>query len=138
MTDLEDRIGYTFRNRSLLRQALTHLSYANEQKTDSNSALALLGDSLLNALITWKLYQEKPNAKPGDLTETRKGWVSQGRLSDVARGLELERYLLVGKGEVRVSPRMLAETFESLVGALFVDGGFEALAPFLDHTFTEE
>lgn len=134
----EERIGYVFRNPSLLKQALTHLSYANEQKTGANDSLALLGDSLLNALITWKLYQKKPGATPGELTETRKSYVSQERLCRLAKGLKLERHLRVGKGELRVSPRMLAETFESLVGALFVDGGFEAATPFLDRVFTEE
>lgn len=135
---LEERIGYTFQNRALLKQALTHLSYANEQKTEANSALALLGDSLLNCLITWKLYQKKPNATPGSLTEARKGYVSQEHLCRLAKELDLEQVLLVGKGELRVSPRMLAETFESLMGALFVDGGFGAVTPFLDRVFSED
>ena len=135
---LEEKIGYVFQNRSLLRRALTHLSYANEQKTEANSALALLGDSLLNCLITWELYQKNPNATAGRLTETRKGYVSQERLCRLAKELNLEQVLLVGKGDLRVSPRMLAETFESLVGALFVDGGFEAVTPFLNQVFAEE
>ena len=136
--DLEERIGYTFRNKSLLQRALTHLSYANEQKTEANSTLALLGDSLLNALMTWKLYQKKPNATPGDLTERRKSYVSQGTLSRLAREFGFERHLLLGKGNAQISPRMLAETFESLLGAIFLDGGFEALTPFLDQIFSEE
>ena len=135
---LEERISYAFQNKALLKQAMTHLSYANEQGTDANSTLALLGDSLLNCLITWKLYQKKPNATPGILTEIRKGYVSQERLCRLAKELDLEQVLLVGKGELRVSPRMLAETFESLVGALFIDGGFEAVTPFLNQVFSEE
>lgn len=135
--DLEERIGYTFQNRSLLQQALTHLSYAHEKQTEANGALALLGDSLLNAMVTLRLYQKRPGATPGELTERRKSFVSQGTLSRLARELGLERALLLGKGEIRVSPRMLADVFESLVGALYVDGGFQALTPFLDRAFQE-
>ena len=132
---LEERIGYRFQNEELLRQALSHLSYAHEAQTESNERLALLGDALLNALVTWKLYQQTPEASPGELTETRKAYVSQGALCRLAQTLDLERHLLLGKGEIRISPRMLADAFESLIGALFVDGGFQALAPFLDRVF---
>ena len=132
---LEQTIGYRFENQALLRQALTHLSYAHEKQTEANARLALLGDSLLNMTFTWKLYQQDPNATPGQLTERRKSYVSQGALCRLATEIDLERYLFLGNGEIRVSPRMLADAFESLVGAIFLDGGFEAVNPFLDRAF---
>ena len=134
---LEQKIGYHFENQALLRQALTHLSYAHEKQTEANERLALLGDSLLNALFTWRLYQQKPYATPGELTEKRKSYVSQEALCRLAREFDLERYLYLGNGEIRVSPRMLADAFESLVGAIFIDGGFQRLTPFLDRVFVQ-
>ena len=134
-SSLEEAIGYRFQERDLLRQAMTHASYANERQTESNERLALLGDALLSASLTWKLYQEYPAASVGELTEKRKSYVSQEALCRLAKALDLERYLLLGKGEIRISPRMLADTSEALIGSLFIDGGLPALTLFLERVF---
>ena len=125
-------IGYVFRNPALLEQALTHASYAHENGTRDNETLALLGDALVNAVFTWKLYEQAPEASPGVLTERRKSLVSQAALAETAGRMGLDSHLRVGKGEMRKSPRMLADAFESLVGSLFLDGGLPAAVSFLE------
>ena len=128
-------IGYVFRNPALLEQALTHASYAHENGTQDNETLALLGDALVNAVFTWKLYQQTPKASPGVLTERRKSLVSQAALAETAERMKLDSFLRVGKGERYKSPRMLADVFESLVGSLFLDGGLPAAVSFLERVF---
>ena len=130
MKTLEDRLGYQFQNRALLDNALTHSSYANEHRDEgltSNERLEFLGDSVLGMVVADHLYREHPNMPEGELTRTRAAMVCEGSLVEVARMLELGRYLRLGKGEDagggRERPSILADATEAVLAAIYLDGG---------------
>ena len=130
MKDLEERLGYHFENRALLENALTHSSYANEHKAaglESNERLEFLGDSVLGMVTADYLFRAHPDLPEGDLTRTRAALVCEGSLLEVARELELGRYLKLGKGEDagggRERPSILADAVEAVLAAVYLDGG---------------
>ena len=130
MKTLEERLGYQFKNRSLLENALTHSSYANEHRDagmSSNERLEFLGDSVLGMVVADHLYREHPQMPEGELTRTRAALVCEGSLVEVARALELGKYLRLGKGEDagggRERPSILADATEALLAAVYLDGG---------------
>jgi ribonuclease-3 len=130
MKTLEERLGYQFRDRSLLENALTHSSYANEHRDagiTSNERLEFLGDSVLGMVVADHLYREYPNRPEGELTRTRAALVCESSLVEVARSLELGRYLRLGKGEDgdggRERPSILADATEAVLAAIYLDGG---------------
>lgn len=130
MKTLEDRLGYQFKNGALLENALTHSSYANEHRDagiTSNERLEFLGDSVLGMVVADHLYREHPNMPEGELTRTRAALVCEGSLFEVARALELGRYLRLGKGEDagggRERPSILADATEAVLAAVYLDGG---------------
>lgn len=130
MKTLEDRLGYQFKNCALLENALTHSSYANEHRDagiTSNERLEFLGDSVLGMVVADHLYREHPNMPEGELTRTRAALVCEGSLFEVARALELGRYLRLGKGEDagggRERPSILADATEAVLAAVYLDGG---------------
>lgn len=120
------RLGSTFRRTELLRQALTHRSYG----TPHNERLEFLGDGVLNCSIASQLYERFPGRPEGDLSRMRAHLVNQDSLSRLASGLELGQYLMLGEGELKSGgfrrPSILADALEALVGATFIDAGFEA------------
>ncbi|MGB9873820.1 MAG: ribonuclease III [Hydrogenobacter sp.] len=122
---LEDKLGYTFRNKELLEQALTHKSYATERGVKSYETLEFLGDALINLIIVDILISEFPHAKEGELAVMKAFFVSEEFLSALAEGLELGKYLLVGgkKGKFRINASILGDAFESLWGAIYIDTG---------------
>ena len=126
---LQTRIGYQFADESLLLQALTHTSFANEQgvgRIGSNERLEFLGDSVLSLTVCDYLYRTYPNLPEGQLTVLRKNLVCQRALADYATKIELGAYLLLGKGEERVGrekPKLLEDAFEALLGAWYLDCG---------------
>ena len=101
MKTLEEKIGYTFRDRTLLENALTHSSYANEHRggLPSNERLEFLGDSILGLVVADHLYRTRPDLPEGDLTRIRAALVCEGSLVQVAKSLDLGSYLKLGKGE---------------------------------------
>ena len=130
MKNLEAKLGYSFQNRQLLEHALTHSSYANEHKGEgltSNERLEFLGDSVLGMVVADHLYRTHPNMPEGELTRTRAALVCEGSLHEVARGLGLGTYLRLGKGEDagggRTRPSILADAVESVLAAVYLDGG---------------
>ena len=130
MKTLEERLGYQFKNRALLENALTHSSYANEHRETgitSNERLEFLGDSVLGMVVADHLYREHPQMPEGELTRTRAALVCEGSLVEVARALELGRYLRLGKGEDagggRERPSILADATEAVLAAIYLDGG---------------
>jgi ribonuclease-3 len=130
MKTLEERLGYQFRDRSLLENALTHSSYANEHRDagiTSNERLEFLGDSVLGMVVADHLYRAYPNRPEGELTRTRAALVCESSLVEVARALELGRYLRLGKGEDgdggRERPSILADATEAVLAAIYLDGG---------------
>jgi len=126
---LQTRIGYQFADESLLLQALTHTSFANEQgvgRIGSNERLEFLGDSVLSLTVCDHLYRTYPNLPEGQLTVLRKNLVCQRALADYAAKIDLGAYLLLGKGEERdgrEKPKLLEDAFEALLGAWYLDCG---------------
>ena len=130
MKNLEERLGYQFQNRTLLENALTHSSYANEHRDagmPSNERLEFLGDSVLGMVVADHLYREHPQMPEGELTRTRAAMVCEDSLVEVARALDLGRCLRLGKGEDagggRERPSILADATEAVIAAIYLDGG---------------
>lgn len=129
---LENILGYAFDDDSLLLQALCHRSYANEQGLpliDSNERLEFLGDSVIELAVTHLLFEDFPESAEGELTKLRAPLVRGKALARAAERMGLGDYLLLGKGEEQTGGRkkqsILADTFEAVVGALYLDGGFD-------------
>ena len=130
MEALEEKLGYHFTDRSLLENALTHSSYANEHKADgrtSNERLEFLGDSVLGMVTADYLYRAHPNLPEGDLTRTRAALVCEDSLVEVAQRLDLGAYLKLGRGEEtgggRERPSIVADAVEAVLAAVYLDGG---------------
>lgn len=130
MNKLEERLEYRFKDVGLLRNALTHSSYANEHRDmglTSNERLEFLGDSVLGMVVADQLYREHPDMPEGELTRTRAALVCESSLEEVARGLQLGECLLLGKGEDagggRERPSILADATEAVLAAIYLDGG---------------
>ena len=141
LKDLETAIGYKFKNITLLQNALTHSSYANEQWHDSlksNERLEFLGDSVLGMVVAEHLYQTQSDRLEGDLTRMRADMVCERSLAEIAKKLHLGDHLLLGKGEEqsggRNRPSILADAVEAVLAACFLDGGMEAAERFI-HRF---
>lgn len=131
LKELEEQLGYSFKDILLLEKALTHRSYINESplpKKESNEALEFLGDAVLNLAISQLLLLKFPDAHEGILSKQRASLVKKSTLVRVSKGLHLENYLLLGKGEllngVVKKSSILANTYEALIGAIFMDSGF--------------
>lgn len=136
--DLEAAIGYRFRNISLLQNALTHSSYANERWHNSllsNERLEFLGDSILGMLVAEYLYRNFPDRPEGELTRMRADMVCEKTLAAVANSIHLGDHLLLGHGEEqgggRTRDSILADAVESVIAASFLDGGMEAALQFI-------
>ncbi len=136
--ELEDAIGYRFSNISLLQNALTHSSYANERwhnSAMSNERLEFLGDSVLGMIVAEYLYKKFPDRPEGELTRMRADMVCETSLAEVAAQIDLGRHLLLGKGEEqgggRTRPSILADAVESVIAASFLDGGAAAAESFV-------
>ena len=127
MRALQDRLGYTFRDLSLLQNALTHSSFANERKGQSNERLEFLGDSILGMVTADRLYHWFPSLPEGRLSRLRAELVCEQSLHVVALDLKLGDYLRLGKGEEhsggRERPSILADAVEAVIAAMYLDGG---------------
>ena len=130
MQPLEEKLGYTFQDKRLLENALTHSSYANEHRgsdTHSNERLEFLGDSILGLVVADHLYRTRPDLPEGDLTRIRAALVCENSLVEVAQSLDLGSYLRLGKGEDhgggRARPSIQADAVEALLAAVYLDGG---------------
>ena len=131
--DLEEALGYRFRNISLLQNAVTHSSYANERWHNSllsNERLEFLGDSVLGMLVAEYLYRNFPNRPEGELTRMRADMVCEKTLAAAADRIGLGSHLLLGHGEEQTGGRrrssILADAMESVIAASFLDGGLNA------------
>jgi ribonuclease-3 len=130
----EERIGYQFRDRAQLRAALTHASGA-QHRLASNERLEFLGDAILGAVICEILYHRFPEYLEGELTKIKSVVVSRQTCAKVSEALGMDQFLLLGKGMSLASglpPSLLADVFESLVAAIYLDGGHDAARAFLD------
>ncbi len=138
---LEERIGYVFQDKDLLRQALTHSSYANERKINKvkdYERIEFLGDAVLEMISSEYLYNSRSEMSEGQLTRTRAAMVCEPSLAACARDLSLDRYILLGKGEEMTGGRsrdsIISDVMEALIGAVYLDGGFERAREFI-HRF---
>src|SRR5437867_459893 len=142
---LEPKLPFTFKNRDLLRQALIHTSYLNENPgigIGSNERLEFLGDAALGIVVAHQLYTEYPDVDEGKLTELRAHLVRRDTLARAATALELGDALQLGRGEDaaggRKRPTNLARVYEALVGAIFLDGGFARVRSFVRQSLKDE
>ncbi len=141
---LQARLGYLFRDENRLRLALTHPSVAHEQgmAVQHNQRLEFLGDSVLQLVLTSELYGKFPSMGEGPLTKARAQMVNRRTLANRGRRLGLGEHLILSRGEDssggRERPSALADTFEALLGAIFLDGGFHAARDFILQQFREE
>jgi ribonuclease-3 len=130
--ELEARIGYTFDNRDLLTRAVTHRSFANEVSTEvsDNQRLEFLGDAVLGLVIATELFHRDREVDEGALSARQSQLVCEPALAEVARQLELGDYLRLGRGEAlsggRTKPSLLADAYEAVLAAVYLDGGAEA------------
>ena len=131
LTDFEDKIGYHFKNQGLLRQALTHSSYANERhmkKLSDNERLEFLGDAVLEIISSDFLYHNYPDVPEGQLTKLRASIVCEPTLALCTKELELGDYLYLGRGENQTGGRnrksILSDALDAVIGAIYLDGGF--------------
>ena len=139
--ELEEIIGYHFKNKHYLTQALTHSSYANEKrmkKHSDNERLEFLGDAVLEIVSSDFLYRNYPDLPEGDLTKLRASIVCEPTLALCTREMDLGSYLFLGKGEDQTGGRkrksILSDALESVIGAIYLDGGFEHAKTFI-HRF---
>ena len=140
ITDLENRIGYQFKQQDLLRQALTHSSYANEKhkKQSDNERLEFLGDAVLELVSSEFIFKNYGKMPEGEMTKFRASIVCEPTLALCTKELELGKYLYLGKGEDLTGGRnrksILSDALEAVIGAIYLDGGFEAAKEFV-HRF---
>lgn len=144
MEALIQKLGYPFKDPSLLRRALTHSSYANEMRLPegSNERLEFLGDSVLSIVVSEYLFTHYSHLPEGELTKIRAGLVCERSLCSFSRQLGLGSFLFLGKGEQHTGgadrPSILADAFEAVIAAIYLDGGLEAARGFVLPFMTQE
>jgi ribonuclease-3 len=143
VNELQERLGYKFRDVALLKLALTHPSVAHEiaGPTPHNQRLEFLGDAVLSLVLTQELYEKFANVSEGPLTKARAQMVNRETLAEQAKRVGLGEYLILSRGEESSGGRSrrssLADSFEALLGAIFLDGGFEGAREFILGRFRE-
>ena len=131
MKDIQEVIGYTFKDQSLLQQALTHSSYAHEQHKNMkyNERLEFLGDAVLSIVVSDYIYKHCPDLPEGELTKLRASLVCEKSLFDFAKQIDLGSYIRLSNGERRNGgnkrPSIVSDAFEALIAAIYLDGGVE-------------
>lgn len=138
LTELSKKLGITFTNINLLHQALIHTSYANEYKNSpfgDNERLEFLGDAILDMIISEYLFRRFPQLPEGELTKARAASVCEQTLAHQAIQMGLGEHLLLGKGEISSGGRervsILADSFEAVIGAVYLDAGFDAVTAYV-------
>ena len=141
LDELVEKIGYQYKDKTLLEQALTHSSFANEQKINKSKnyeRLEFLGDAVLELVSSEFLFRSNPDMPEGQLTRTRASMVCEPALAYCARELELEKYIRLGKGEEMTGGRyrdsIISDVMEAVIGSLYLDGGFKVAHDFI-HRF---
>ena len=139
---LEKELGYTFKQKELLKKALTHTSYAYEKKVDSNEKLEFLGDSILEFLSSKYLFENYPNLKEGEMTKVRATVVCEKSLHKIAQKHNFSDFLYLGKSEQvtggKNRPAILADSVEAVIAAIYIDGGLEKAEKFITENLKDE
>lgn len=135
LPEFEQRIGYTFNNKELIREALTHSSFVNGKNHHSNERLEFLGDSVLSVVVAKYLFENLQDQPEGQLTKLRASVVSEHALYPFAEKIKLGDEIFLGKGEENTGGRhrrsILADAFEAVIAAIYLDGGLEAARSFI-------
>ena len=137
MQTLEQKIGYTFKNKELLFRAMSHSSYANEARLPggSNERLEFLGDAVLSIVVSEHIFRDYTHLPEGELTKLRASLVCERSLCEFAKEISLGSFIMLGKGEQmtggRERPSILADAFEALIAAIFLDGGMAEASKFV-------
>lgn len=136
--ELQDKLGYQFKNKKLLKRALTHSSYANEKHwkyEENNERLEFLGDAVLELVSSEFIYEKNPDMVEGKMTKLRASLVCEMSLASSARELNLGDYLYLGRGEYITGGHkrdsILSDAFEAIIGAIYLDGGLEDARTFV-------
>ena len=141
MEKLEENIGYTFKNKELLKKALTHTSYAYEHNLESNEKLEFLGDSILEFISSSYLYNNYLNLKEGEMTKVRATVVCEESLYKIAKKHDFSDFLYLGKSErtanKEVRPAILADSVEAVIAAIYLDGGLGEAQKFIIENLKE-
>lgn len=142
MKTIEEKIGYTFQNKELLKKALTHTSYAYENNIESNEKLEFLGDSILEFISSKYLYNNYPELKEGEMTKVRATVVCEKSLYEVAKMHDFSDFLYLGKSEKKMGgkerPAILADSVEAVIAAIYLDGGIEEAEKFIIESLKED
>lgn len=142
LSDIQQRIAYHFKTPELLEQALTHKSYANENRlTDHNERMEFLGDAVLSLVVSEYLMNICPDSTEGNLSRIRAAVVSEPTLADVARRIGLGGYILLGRGEEQTGGRnkdsLLSDCLEALIASIYLDGGQKRATEFIISFFEQ-
>ena len=139
---LEKELGYTFKQKELLKKALTHTSYAYEKKVESNEKLEFLGDSILEFLSSKYLFENYPNLKEGEMTKVRATVVCEKSLHKIAQKHNFSDFLYLGKSEQvtggKNRPAILADSVEAVIAAIYIDGGLDKAEKFITENLKDE
>ncbi len=142
MKELEKKIGYCFKNQSLLKTALTHSSYANEHRCKSYERMEFLGDSVLGIIISDYLYEQMENVNEGELSRIRASLVCEETLAKLSDKLTLGKYIFLGNGEEKSGSRtrasILSDVFEATLAAIYLDSGIDNAKKFIFSIMREE
>ena len=136
-SEFEKKIGYTFKNKDLLYEALSHSSYANEYRhgRSSNERLEFLGDSVLSIVVSVHLFTHFKHLPEGELTKIRASLVCENALFEFSKKIDLGKYILLGKGEEnsggRERPSIVSDAFEAVIAAVYLDGGMDAATKYV-------
>ena len=136
--EIENKIGYTFRDKALLKEAFTHSTYANAFGCKDNERMEYLGDAVLQLVVTEWQYQHDQKADEGTMTRGRQKLVCEDALLDAVQDLGLEKYLLVSGSRANVGKKTVSSLFETVIAAIYLDGGYASAKKFvfkfgLDH-----
>lgn len=132
-TEIENKIGYVFRNKELLKTAFTHSTYANQTGEKDNERLEYLGDAVLQLIVTERQFISS-SASEGELTKDRQKLVCEDSLYNAVKALSLEKYLRVSGGESNVGKKTISSLYETALAAIYLDGGYETAKSFVDKT----
>lgn len=141
LAQLEASLGYTFKDATLLKRALSHKSYVNENRlpaTEHNERYEFLGDAVLELAISDLMMRLFPESSEGDLSKLRAATVNEQSLAEIARTIHLGQYLFLGRGENqagREKDSLVADAFEAVMGAIYLDGGFDPAKEFVHRHF---
>ena len=142
ITKLEKELEYTFKDKNLLKKALTHTSYAYENNIESNEKLEFLGDSILEFISSRFIFQNYPKLKEGEMTKVRATVVCEDSLYKIAKKHNFSDFLYIGKSEKTTCkngrPAILADSVEAVIAAIYLDGGLEPVKKFIEKNLKEE